>query len=207
MKRAMLNVLAIARCCSAVLASEDVAGAGDQVALLREELELIHARLRCVSARRRPYYTPVERMRILELKAMRGWNHQEAADRFLVTPATIASWLGRCDEPGEFVKTRVPVNKLADFVRYAAQRLKLFCPRLGKVKVAEILCRAGIEISATSVGRILKEPTTHAPEEAQARPTRRMSRRKPDDAWHVDLTAVPTRGGGFWIPWVQNPPS
>jgi hypothetical protein len=139
-------------------------------------------------------------MRILEVKALRGWNHQETADRFLVTPATIASWIGRSDEPGDFVRMRVPVNKLADFVRYAVQRLKLFCPRLGKVKIAEILCRAGIEISATSVGRILKEPTARAPEEAQARPARRMPRRKPDDVWHVDLTAVPTRGCGFWLP-------
>ncbi len=197
----MLNVLAIARCCSTVLASEGVNGADDETALLQEELDLLHERLRRVPGRRRPYYTPVERMRILELKALRGWNHQEVADRFLVTPVTIASWLGRCDEHKDLVKIRVPVNKLADFVRYAAQRLKLFCPRLGKVKIAEILCRAGIEISATSVGRILREPTAHAPEEAQARPTRRRPRRKPDDVWHVDLTAVPTRGCGFWLPW------
>ena len=31
-----------------------------------------------------------------------------------------------------------------------------------------------------------------------------MPKRKPDDVWHVDLTAVPTRGGGFWLPWLPN---
>ena len=155
----------------------------------------------------RPNLTQIcgHKWEVISARALRGWNHQETANRFLVTPATIASWIGRCDEPGEFVKLRVPVNKLADFVRYAVQRLKLFCPRLGKVKIAEILCRAGIEISATSVGRILREPTSPPPEEQEASiRVGRRSRRKPDDVWHVDLTAVPTRGSGFWLPWTPN---
>ena len=47
-KRAMLNILAIARCCSATLESEGIESS-DELALLREELELLHARLDRVS--------------------------------------------------------------------------------------------------------------------------------------------------------------
>ena len=43
--------------------------------MIREELELLRSRLCRVPPRRRPYYTPIERMRILELKALRAWNH------------------------------------------------------------------------------------------------------------------------------------
>ena len=60
-KQAMLNVLAIARCCSAVLASEGVDGADEEVALLREELELLRARLR----RSRPIDAPFVRCTVL----------------------------------------------------------------------------------------------------------------------------------------------
>ena len=41
-------------------------------ALLTEELDLKDSRWARVPARRRPYYGPVQRMRILELRAARG---------------------------------------------------------------------------------------------------------------------------------------
>jgi hypothetical protein len=37
------------------------------------------------------------------------------------------------------------------------ERLKTLCPTLGKVKIAQILARAGLHLGATTVGRILKE--------------------------------------------------
>ena len=37
-------------------------------------------------------------MAILELRAARGWSASQTADRFLVTPATISSWMQRLDE-------------------------------------------------------------------------------------------------------------
>ena len=44
--------------------------------LLREEMSIKDARMGRVPRRRRPYYTPIERMRILQLKAIRGWNRE-----------------------------------------------------------------------------------------------------------------------------------
>ena len=55
------------------------------------------------------------------------------------------------------VQTQTPVNRFPDFVRYAIQQIKLFCPTLGKAKIADKLARAGIHIGKTTVGRILDE--------------------------------------------------
>ena len=49
-------------------------------------------------------------------------------------------------------------------------------------------------------GRILKEKSTKpaAPEPTQAKVTAKA----PNDAWLIDLTAVPIGGVGFWVPWI-----
>jgi len=49
-----------------------------------------------------------------------------------------------------------PVNKFPDFVRHIVCRLKVLCPSLGKVKLAQVLARAGLHLCATTVGRMLK---------------------------------------------------
>ena len=43
-----------------------------EVALLREELRIVSARMKRIDPNRRPQYTPALRMAILELRAMRG---------------------------------------------------------------------------------------------------------------------------------------
>lgn len=129
-----------------------------EVVLLQDQLRIITLRLKSIPARSRPQYKPTERMAILELKAARGWSLKQTADEFVVTPATIASWVQRVDEPGDsLVQLRTPVNKFPELVRYAVQRLKATCPTMGKVKIAETLCRAGLHLGKTTVGRILQE--------------------------------------------------
>jgi transcriptional regulator with XRE-family HTH domain len=113
------------------------------VALLTEELRIKDARIMRIPAHKRPHYLPTGRMSILEVRAARGWSMRQTAESFLVAAATIASWMKRLDEkgPATLVQIHEPVNKFPDFVRYAVQRLKTLCPTLGKVKIAEILCR------------------------------------------------------------------
>jgi hypothetical protein len=43
-----------------------------EVAMLREELRIVGARMRRIDPHRRPQYPPPQRMAILELRAMRG---------------------------------------------------------------------------------------------------------------------------------------
>jgi predicted RNA polymerase sigma factor len=115
---------------------------------------------------RRPHYLPADRMRILELKAARGWSLAQTAKAFLVDQQTIADWLQRVDEagPAALVQVPEPVNKFPAFVRYVVQRLKTLCPKLGKVKIAQKLARAGLHLGATTIQRMLKgQPVSPQP--------------------------------------------
>jgi len=101
-----------------------------EVAMLQEELRINGVRMKRIDPHRRPQYPPTERMAILELRALRGWSKAETARRFFVSDDTIRAWLRRADDDS-LIQTRTPVNRFPDFVRYAVQRIKLFCPALG----------------------------------------------------------------------------
>ncbi len=106
--------------------------------------------------------------------------------------------VGKC----EFSQTTEPINKLPDYVRYLVQRLKTLCPRMGKLKIAQTLGRAGLSIACSSVGRIIKESPTSPPKPpTKSRSETMITTSAPDETWHVDLTVVPTRADGFWTSW------
>jgi len=130
-----------------------------EIALLKEELSIKDTRWSRVPPRRRPYYSPVQRMRILRLRAARSWSSSQAADAFLITEETIASWLRRIDEEGErgLVQIAEPVNKFPDYVGDLVRWLKAMCPTMGKVRIAQALARAGLHLGATTVGRMLRK--------------------------------------------------
>ncbi|MHC4082768.1 MAG: helix-turn-helix domain-containing protein, partial [Planctomycetota bacterium] len=72
-----------------------------EIALLSEELAIKDARWSRVPARRRPHYHPIQRLRVLKLRAARGWSVAQTGQRFLVTEETVSSWIQRVDEGGE----------------------------------------------------------------------------------------------------------
>jgi hypothetical protein len=77
---------------------------------------------------------------ILELKAARAWNLAETARTFMVEPETIASWMKRAVNVQDgLLQLSQPVNKYPDYVRYIIQRLKVLCPTMGKVRMAQVL--------------------------------------------------------------------
>ena len=178
--------------------------ARQEIALLREEIRSKDTRMASIPPQRRPHYVPTERLAILELKATRNWSLEQTAKAFLVTAATIASWMKRLDEegPDALVQLPVPVNKFPDFVLYVVQRLKTLCPAMGKVKIAQTLARAGLHLGTTTVGRMLKQKPRHKPSvstpEAVAE-ERIVTAKYAGHVWHVDLTTVPT--GGFCTTW------
>jgi putative transposase len=192
-----------------------------ELALRQEELRIKDARMHQMAPARRPHYPPTERMAILELRAARAWSLEQTARTFLVTADTIRSWVRRIDEAGAkaLVQTSLPLNKFPDFVRYLVQRLKVLCPMLGKQKIAQVLCRAGLHLGTTTVGRILKEDPHPKPAGKQAAspqsteetlqaekvPTeaarRVVTAKRINHVWHIDLTLVPTRLG-FWTSWL-----
>jgi transposase-like protein len=183
--------------------------ANTEIAILREELAIKDARWSRLPSRRRPYYSPVERLRVLQLKAARGWSRQQAAHAFLINEQTLRSWLIRVDEQGEraLIQTADPVNKFPDFVRYLVKQLKALLPTMGKVRRAQLLARAGLHLGATTIARIWKETEplpgdvcAGAPE-IDAVTTCVVTAKHPGHTWHLDLTTVPT-WSGFWVPWM-----
>ncbi len=93
--------------------------ANTEIALLREELAIKDGRWERSPTRRRPHYTRRQRMRILQLRAARGWNMEQTAKVFLLDLQTLLSWMRRLDEGGEraLVQMVEPVNRYPDFVR------------------------------------------------------------------------------------------
>jgi putative transposase len=180
-----------------------------EVALLREEIRIKDTRMASIPASRRPHFAATERLAILTLRAARSWSLEQTARIFQVTAPTIASWGRRLDEqePGALLHTPEPVNKYPDFVRAAVQRLHALCPSLGKVKIAQILARAGLHLAATTIGRIRCQPPATSPEPSNdPAPTMPAARRivtasRSNQVWHADFTLVPTNAG-FWVPWL-----
>jgi hypothetical protein len=84
-----------------------------EIALLKEELRIEDARWGRLPSRRRPHYTAIERLRILELKAARGWSREQVARIFLLDEQTVRSWHGRVDEEGAAALVRMaePANR------------------------------------------------------------------------------------------------
>src|SRR6058998_268041 len=157
-----------------------------EIQLLREEIRIKDARMEQLEAHRRPHYPPVARLAILELRAARGWSLAQTARIFLVTPLTIASWMGRLDEegPDALVRLPEPVNKFPEFIAYLVKRLRILCPTLGKVKMAQILARAGLHLGPTTVRRMLRDTRWPEPRPSHQASPRGVTARRPNHLWH-----------------------
>jgi len=173
-----------------------------ELALLREEMRIKDSRMLRIPGQRRPHYPPTERLAILELRAARAWSMSQTARHLLVATATVASWMGRLDEEGPraIVQTRDPVNRFPDLVTYIVRRLKVLCPTMGKAKIAQVLCRAGLHLGSTTVQRMLADRPRRAPVPLSSPFSRVVTATRPNHVWHCDLSTVPT-SLGFWTSW------
>jgi transposase InsO family protein len=173
-----------------------------EVSLLQEEMRLKDCRTMRVPGHERPHFHPIERLAILELRAVRGWSVRQTANRFLLSPATLSSWVRRLDErgPAAIVQSRAPLNKFPDFVAHIVQQLRLLCPSLGYARIAHFLCRAGLHLGKSTVRRMLRRVAAPEPEPAKRKAAtfKRIVARYPHHAWHCDLTTVPT-SMGLWV--------
>ena len=177
-------------------------------AQLKEMIAIKDARMIRLDPKRRPYYSPAERMRILELKSITGMSNKQAAEVFLVSNITIASWKKRIDEEGHnaLLQIKYPVNKFPDFVRYIVKRLKVICPDLGKKKIAQILARVGLHLAVTTVSRFIKDqdmPDSQDQVTIKSEKTRVVTAKYPNHLWHVDMSVAPT-AIGFWVSWIPG---
>lgn len=129
-----------------------------KLAVAQETARILASRIEHVPAPRRPHYPPSSRLAILTLRAGSGWTVAETARRFLVSEQTITNWMHRLDDDGEegLVRMPEPVSRFPDFVRHIVQALGTTFPLLGKVRIAQLLARAGLRLSGATVARMKK---------------------------------------------------
>jgi hypothetical protein len=130
-----------------------------EVSLLREELSIKDGRWERSRSRRRPHYTAVQRMRILQLRAARGWTLEKTVRVFLVDLHTLQIWMRRLDEHGErdVIQTVEPVNRYPDFVRNLVRQVKRLLPTMGCERMAQVLARAGLVLGVITIRRMIRE--------------------------------------------------
>jgi len=107
------------------------------------------------------------------------------------------------------VRTPEPVNRFPPMATHLVQRLKTLCPAMGKQRMSQVLARAALHLSVSTVGRMLKAKPSKEPPPgggtqtlaAKACPAgRTVTARYPDHVWNLDLSVIPT-SLGLWAPW------
>ena len=220
-RQAMIHASSLAHYCIIFTRSKSVNSSIERVRLkikndrlktkilhLENQLRINQERFRRVPPKSRPHYTPLERMEILMHKAVCGLNLKQTAKAFMVSPDTISSWMKRIDDD-DFLNTQTPVNKYPDALKFLVQKFKVLVPAFGKKKIAAFFLRAGVNLSAASVGRFLKDLPSEMPDPIddgtleKEEKVSKITSHHPNHTWLIDLSAVPICGG-FCVSWLPN---
>ena len=177
--------------------------------LLDREAAILRAQRSQLAPHRRPEYAPEQRAEILQLMRLRGWSPRQAADRFVLHANTIRSWRKAAGEDGSSrLLGEAPWNKLHEGVRWLVHEIRRLCPEreFGTRTIARHIVRAGIQISRTSVRRILTEEPPERPAQAElkddaapAPPEKQhlLKPKEPNKVWHLDFTNIRF----LWLHW------
>ena len=92
---------------------------------LREQNDLLRARLRRLAPKRRPHYRRHERLAILWHATRYGLSVEKTARAFVVSVAAVMNWRRDTREKeATLVQSKPPVNKRPDLVAEVARRLE-----------------------------------------------------------------------------------
>jgi len=125
----------------------------------------------------------------------------------------VRRWIKELREVGEdkLLEVQPPVNSFPAFVDRIIGQIAVALPQPTKRRIADVLARAGLHMSASAVAdRLKSEPPSADPEEDVAsdedgRPPceqpapRTVAAHYENHVWNVDFTQAPT-GGGTWTP-------
>jgi hypothetical protein len=165
-------------------------------------VDILGARLDKIPDRHRPYYTPSQRFRILQIRSLLGWNRDLAARTFRICPNTLSNWEKHADPnsktAGSTVKPIPPITRFADVSRSLVQAM-LRLGFGGEDLVARVLARAGWKVSARSVRRMGREsqasnPTPTIPIGGRLRNP--VVARFVNHVWMMDVSVVQAFLGG-----------
>lgn len=168
----------------------ELAALGERLEKLREENDLLRARLERIDPHRRPHWEPWERLRILLHRARYGLSIDATARAFVVTGQTVLNWLREVESGlSRVVGGRKPLNALPDLVRELTRFLKGQWPRWGTKRIAGILANLGVKASRTSVQRLLRRPPLRPARRGRKGPAPLRAGRA-GQVWVVDFTVV-----------------
>jgi transposase len=182
------------------LAEQD-ANASDRE-LLRREADLLRSREANTQPQNRPHYPPESRLGILQLMRLRHWTVEQTAKRFQIHTNTVRHWLKQFNlsPTAPLFTGAAPFNKLSEAVEWLVHEIRALCPEpeFGTRKIAAQIVRVGIQLSRSSVQRILRKPKPPRPpkpataEEATEPviPHHILDPKKPNRTWHLDLATI-----------------
>ena len=173
-----------------------------ELELLRRELGVLRGQRENLAPHRRPEYSPDQRLAILQIMRLRGWNAKDTAERFVLHSNTVRDWIKAVDgrrDPSSLLG-RPRWNRIDDAVRYAIHELRGLCPQpeFGTRTIARHLVRAGIQLSRATVQRVLREDKPSRPPRrrpplvpaAGVEPHHLLIPAKVNQTWQLDLTTL-----------------
>ena len=171
--------------------------------LLRREVEIFRAQREGIPPHLRPDYRPEQRLAILQLRRLRGWSIQKTAKHFVLHRNTIRAWVRAAEGKGRssLLAGAVVWNRIDEAVRWATHELRRLCPEpeFGTRSIARQVLRASVQISRSTVQRVLREPEPFRPRRparpAMAlpmgeKPHHLLTPKRINRVWHIDLLSV-----------------
>ena len=138
-----------------------------EVDLLRREAEIFRTQRESLPPHRRPDYRPEQRLAIVQLRRLRGWSIKKTAKQFALHRNTIRAWIRSAEgkRRPSLLNGAVVWNRIDDAVRWAIHELRRLCPEpeFGTRSIARQMLRASIQISRSTVQRVLREPKPLCP--------------------------------------------
>ena len=171
--------------------------------LLRREVAILRAQREGLPPYRRPNYQSGQRLAILQLRRLRGWSIKKTAEHFVLHRNTIRSWVKALEGKGRpsLLAGAVVWNRIDDAVRWTIHELRRLCPEpeFGSRSIARQVLRASMEISRSTVQRVLREckpPRPHRPARSAmaaplgVTPGHLLRPERINRVWHIDLLTV-----------------
>jgi len=185
-----------------------------EVELLRRENAILRGQRENACPHQRPEYSPEQRLAIVQLKRLRGWTLAETAARFVIHENTLRNWIYAAEGKGNsrLLTGAIVWNRIDDAIRWVVHELRRLCPEpeFGTRSIARQLVKAAVQISRSSIQRILREPEPEKPKTpVVSKPAMPPPEgRKPyhlllpqyhNHVWHMDMTCIKVLWFTFYV--------
>jgi transposase-like protein len=101
-----------------------------EASLLQREVAVLRGQRERMKPKSRPDYSGTERLEILQIMRLRGWNVATTAERFVLHANTIRAWIRALEDDDESARLfEGPMwNTIHDVIRWTVQEIRKLCP-------------------------------------------------------------------------------